>query len=172
MWWTPDGERILQSAEARLFRDVLGVLVDMVRDDDEGMWQFAAPPFDALPPNQTLAVLAQVGIALRREDQPMPRLTAVLEAAVGAIYESIRPKLERHRARRDYPLRHTALTIASKNQPAFFGAPLVRSGVGNALWVYPATILPGRLPRAVEGYQGEKSDAVGVRKRGRRKAQC
>ena len=36
MWWTPDGERILQGAEAGLFREALGMIVDMVRDDDEG----------------------------------------------------------------------------------------------------------------------------------------
>ena len=84
MWWTPDGERILQGAEARLFREALGTLVDMVRDDDEGLWQFDAPPFDSLRPNQKLAVLAQVGTALLQENEPMPRLTAVLEAGVGA----------------------------------------------------------------------------------------
>jgi hypothetical protein len=94
MWWTPDGERVLQGAEAQLFREALGVLVDMVRDDDQGNWQFNAPPFDVLHPNQKLALLAQVGSALLREDQPMPRLTAVLEAAVGAVYESIRVMVE------------------------------------------------------------------------------
>jgi hypothetical protein len=94
MWWTPDGERILQGAEAQLFREALGVLVDMVGDDAIGDWQFNAPPFDALHRNQKLALLAQVGIALLHEDQPMPKLTAVLEAAVGAIYESIRIMVE------------------------------------------------------------------------------
>jgi hypothetical protein len=89
MWWTPDGERILQGAEARLFRDALGMVVDMVRDDEEGVWQFGAPPFDNLRPNQKLAVLAQVGSALFREDQPVPRLTAFEEATVGAVYEMI-----------------------------------------------------------------------------------
>ncbi len=88
MWWTPDGERILQGAEATLFREALGTLVDMIRDDDEGMWQFDAPPFDDLQPNQKLTVLAQIGTALLREDQP--KLTAVLEAAVEAVYETIR----------------------------------------------------------------------------------
>ncbi len=34
--------RILQGAEARRFRETLGVLVGMVRDDDEGMWRFNA----------------------------------------------------------------------------------------------------------------------------------
>jgi hypothetical protein len=94
MWWTPDGERVLQGAEAQLFLEALGVLVDMVRDDDERMWRFGAPPFDNLQPNQKLAVLAQVGSALLRDDQSMPKLTAVLEAAVGAVYESIRVMVE------------------------------------------------------------------------------
>ena len=94
MWWTPDGERILQGAEARLFREALGMIVDMVRDDAEGLWQFGAPPFDKLQPNQKLAVLAQVGTALLCKDQPMPRLTAALEAAVGAVYEATRILVE------------------------------------------------------------------------------
>ena len=89
MWWTPAGERILQGAEAKLFRDALGMIVDMVRDDHEGLWEFSAPPFDKLQPNQKLAVLAEVGSALLQENQPMPRLTAVREAAVAAVYEVI-----------------------------------------------------------------------------------
>ena len=66
----------------------------MVRDDDEGFWQFDASPFDGLRPNQKLAVLAQVGSALLHEEQPMPKLTAVLEAGVGAIYEAIHVMVE------------------------------------------------------------------------------
>lgn len=89
MWWTPDGERILKGAEARLLREGLAVLVDMVREDYEGHQEFGAPPFDKLQPNQKLAVLAEVGSALLHEDRPMPRLTAVREAAVGAVYEAI-----------------------------------------------------------------------------------
>jgi hypothetical protein len=94
MWWTPDGQRILQDAEGQLFREALGMVADMVRDDHEGIWQVGAPPFDNLQPNQKLAVLAQVSSALLREDQPIPKLTAVLEAAVGAIYEAVRVLVE------------------------------------------------------------------------------
>jgi len=94
MWWTPDGERILQGAEGGLFREALGTVVDMVRNDNESLWQFSAPPFDNLQPNQKLAVLAQVGSALLRENEPTPKLTAVLEAAVGAIYDAIRIMVE------------------------------------------------------------------------------
>ena len=49
MWWTPNGERILQGAEAALFREALGVIADLVCDDDEDFgWKFGAPPFDAM----------------------------------------------------------------------------------------------------------------------------
>lgn len=37
MWWTPDGERILQGAEAVLFKEALSTIVDLVRDDDEAI---------------------------------------------------------------------------------------------------------------------------------------
>ncbi len=94
IWWTPDGEWILQGAEGQLSREALGMIVDMVRDDNEGLWQFAAPPFDKLQPNRKLAVLAQVGTALLCKDQPMPQLTVVLEAAVGAVYEATRLLVE------------------------------------------------------------------------------
>ena len=94
MWWTPDGERILKGAEAQLFREALAMVVDMVRDDNEGLSDFAAPPFDKLQPNQKLALLAYVGSALLREDQPMPNLTAAEEATVGAVFEMIRTMVE------------------------------------------------------------------------------
>jgi len=34
--------RILQGAEAALFREALGTVVDMVRDDNKSVWQFDA----------------------------------------------------------------------------------------------------------------------------------
>ncbi|MGO9113256.1 MAG: hypothetical protein ACLP9L_28830 [Thermoguttaceae bacterium] len=64
MWWTPDGDRILQGAEARLFREALGMVVGMVRDDTEGHWQIRVPPFDELQPDMKLVVLAKVGNSL------------------------------------------------------------------------------------------------------------
>ncbi len=94
MWWTPDGERVLQGAEAGLFRAALATIVDMFREDEEGLWRFNAPPFDELHPAQKLALLAQVGSSLLREETPAPDLTAVTEATVGAIYEVIRLMVE------------------------------------------------------------------------------
>jgi hypothetical protein len=94
MWSTPDGERILQGAEAALFRESLGTLADIVRDDEEGFGDYGSPPFDALQSNQKLAVLAQIGTAPLRENQPAPKLCAVLEGAVGAVYENVRVMVE------------------------------------------------------------------------------
>jgi len=42
-------------------------------------------------------------------------------------------QIGRVRGRQDYPLPHPALTIAGKI-PSAIAAPLVRFGVGNALW--------------------------------------
>ena len=77
LWWTPEGQRVLQGAEGRAFREALGMIVKMVRDDTEGLWKFGAPPFDNLQPSQKLALL--------REDRPMPRLTA----AYGTVGQAI-----------------------------------------------------------------------------------
>jgi len=95
MWWTSDGQRILKGAEAALFREALGVLVDYVCQDEDGtIWQFGAPPFDTLQYGQKLAVLAQVGSGLLREDEPAPKLTAVLEGTVAVIYGLVRDMVQ------------------------------------------------------------------------------
>jgi len=85
MWWIPEGEQISQGADGRLLRDALGMTVDTVRDDAEGLWEFAAPPFDKLQPNQKLALLAQIGTALLARISPCPGQRLALEAAMGAV---------------------------------------------------------------------------------------
>jgi hypothetical protein len=50
MWWTPDGERILQGAEATLFREALGI------DEDY---------FIAVPPDPTDEEMKGVWATLR-----------------------------------------------------------------------------------------------------------
>ena len=81
-------------AEAALFRQSLAILVDMVRDDTEGVWRLGIAPFDNLQPNQKLVVLAQAGSALLCQTEPVPKLTAVFEAAVGAVFEVSRVMVE------------------------------------------------------------------------------
>jgi hypothetical protein len=95
MWWTPDGERVLRGREAALFREALGVLTDFVRDDDKGdLCQFRISAFDSLQRSQKLVVLAEVGAALLREEEPAPTLTAVREATVAMVYELVRDMVQ------------------------------------------------------------------------------
>jgi hypothetical protein len=77
----------LTGAEASLFREGLSVVVDCARQDEEGsIWKLNVAPFDTLQYGQKLAVLAQVGSDLFREDEPAPKLTAVLEGTVAVVY--------------------------------------------------------------------------------------
>jgi len=95
MWWTPDGERVLRGRESALFREALGVLADYVRDDQEGdLCQSGISAFDSLQRSQKLAILAEVGAALLREETPSLPLTAVREATVAVVYELVRDMVQ------------------------------------------------------------------------------
>jgi hypothetical protein len=95
MWWTPDGERVLRGQEADLFREALGVLADFVHDDQEGdLFRFGISVFDGLQGSQKLAIMAEVGTALLREETPSLPLTAVREATVAVVYELVRDMVQ------------------------------------------------------------------------------
>ncbi len=90
MWWTSNGERVLEGAEASLFRECLARLVDdlfTLRDED---FAVGVTVFDRLTRAQKVAMLAVVGEALLRRDIPMPELTAVSEATVAAVFAYLR----------------------------------------------------------------------------------
>ena len=93
MWHTPDGNRVLRGAEAKIFAESLldltqfGVSVD-------GDSYTSVPVFDSLTYPQKIAVLHQVAHALFCESAPMPELTAVLEGAVGAVFGNLRMLVE------------------------------------------------------------------------------
>ncbi|MFC1596689.1 hypothetical protein ACFL5Q_01970 [Planctomycetota bacterium] len=85
----------MRGREATLFREALGVLTDFVRDDEKGdLCQFGISAFDSLQRSQRLAVLAEVGTALLREEAPAPTLTAVREATVAVVYELVRDMMQ------------------------------------------------------------------------------
>ena len=94
MWWTANGERVLQGAEAALFRQGLGEVFSLLEADHEDEWSFGAAPFDELQRGQKLAVLAQVARGLLCDEEPIPQLTAVLEATVAAVYRQVRELVE------------------------------------------------------------------------------
>ena len=88
MWWTQEGERVLQGAEAALFREALGSLwddIEMCEESDE-QYVVGIVPYDNLTFGQKLTMLVDVGEALLDENVPMPELTAVNEATVAAVF--------------------------------------------------------------------------------------
>jgi hypothetical protein len=97
MWHTPDGDRVLKGAEARLVRASLRSLlriVDQGSDEFDHSPLFGVPPFDELERGQRLVLLAQLSAALFREDVPPMRLTAVTEATVCLLYLNVMNEIE------------------------------------------------------------------------------
>jgi len=100
-WRTPDGNRILRSREAALFKSALGMLVDMAEEeteDSERVFRVGIPPYDYLCGPVKLAALAEVAEGLLRESKETPPLTAFNEGAVAAIYTLIDDSLQQELA--------------------------------------------------------------------------
>jgi len=92
MWRTSSGNRTLKGHEAALIRASLAYVVDMLEEESLGYadhWGFNIRLFDNLSWQQQLALLADVGEALLHEDIPAPTLSAMNEAAIGALYENV-----------------------------------------------------------------------------------
>ena len=84
MYPTPNGDRVLLGAERRFFTQSLGMIVDLLATDD---MEFGIDPFDQLQPIQKLVVLYNSARGLLCPNEPPPRLTAFIEAAVATVYE-------------------------------------------------------------------------------------
>lgn len=87
MYNTPLGVRVLKGCERRLFVEALAMLIDTVIIEDEPL---ASGAFESLQRNQKVFVLHRVGRALLCEDEPPPKLTAPIEAAVAAVFGCVR----------------------------------------------------------------------------------
>jgi hypothetical protein len=83
MYHTPNGNRVMLGAERELFETSLGMMTDLLCDSDV---EFGLAAFDELQRGQKLFALYVAGRALLRPDEPVPKLTAFLEAAVATIY--------------------------------------------------------------------------------------
>lgn len=88
MWHTADGDRVLRGAEAKVFAESL---LDLAQNElvEDGDYSTGIPVFDSLTYPQKITILSQVAHALFREEVPMPELTAVLEGAVGAVFQAL-----------------------------------------------------------------------------------
>ncbi|MEJ7595246.1 MAG: hypothetical protein WKF77_27315 [Planctomycetaceae bacterium] len=88
-WHTPRGDRILTGPEAELFREALMIITDWIEgdvDQDQALHEFGIPAFDTATARGKLALLADVGYALLRQTDRCPKLLAVRESTIGAIF--------------------------------------------------------------------------------------
>jgi hypothetical protein len=97
MWRTSCGERILQGAEWELFREGLQATWDdvetAIENDDWGaLVEFEA--FDLLQPNQQLALLCEVGMALKDPSIPWTNHIAHNEATIATIFSTLAYQVE------------------------------------------------------------------------------
>ena len=92
-WHTEIGDRCLAGPEARLIREIVGYMVDMITaeldyGDDDGL-DYGIPVFDKLAPAQKLALLEQVLRQLLTPTPKTPELTSMNEGAIAAIYAAV-----------------------------------------------------------------------------------
>lgn len=90
MWRTPEGERVLMGWEARLFAECLWDLLGEANLGEDGDYELGVAVFDSLSYPQQIAVLHEVGRALLGAEVPSPRLTAVSEGGVAAVFQHLR----------------------------------------------------------------------------------
>jgi hypothetical protein len=84
----------LKRAEARLFAEALLSLLDQedaLRHED---CPLGIECYDGLTYGQKISVLATIGNGLLREDVPAVGLTAVVEAAIAAVFEHLKSLVE------------------------------------------------------------------------------
>lgn len=96
MWHTPEGDRVLRGAEAKLIKAAITGVVELILEE-RGMfmdqWKYGVRLFDELEPSQRLATLDRVATYLLTDTPECLDLCASYEAAVGALFEHIRVEL-------------------------------------------------------------------------------
>lgn len=97
MWHTPDGDRSVTGAEADLIKAAVTDIVELVKDESSGHNEqrvYGIQLFDELTWSQRLVLLERVMTYLLTDTQETLELTAVNEAAVGAIFEHVVLKVD------------------------------------------------------------------------------
>lgn len=93
MWRTEQGERVLESPEAKLFSfSLLDILGNVISDEDE-IFETEVGLFDRLTVGQKVSALSIVANGLLSKDVACVKLTAVLEATVAVVYDYIKRNL-------------------------------------------------------------------------------
>ena len=98
MWHTPDGDRMLLGAEATLIKVAITGIVEALKEESGGyqdQLDYGIALFDELPDSQRLVLLEQVATYLLTSTSKTLELTAVNEAAIGAIFEHVQREIDR-----------------------------------------------------------------------------
>jgi hypothetical protein len=93
MWRTSAGDRALSGSEARLFASGLGYLLEELESEQDD-YISGVTVFDRLTHGQRVVVLDEVANGLLREETPTPPHTAANEAAIAAVFRTIRELIE------------------------------------------------------------------------------
>src|SRR5262249_14355517 len=100
MWPTSSGDRVLVGKERTLFVHAAATRLDYLLDEageeaDAGCaWHTGVAVFDALEPQDRIVLVRDVVLALTDPAVPIPKLTAANEAAVHAVFRSLRGEVE------------------------------------------------------------------------------
>ena len=89
MWHTNGGDRTLEGGEARLFAEALWDFVCEM-EVDEGDYDVGLYVFDRLTYGQKVSLLSIIGAGLLKSDEPLRKLTAVVEGAIAAVFNHLR----------------------------------------------------------------------------------
>ena len=89
MWHTNNGDRTLEGAEARLFAEALWGFVSEL-EVTEGDYDVDLDVFDRLTYGQKVSLLSIIGAGLLRPDEPIRKLTAIVESAIAAVFEHLK----------------------------------------------------------------------------------
>ena len=91
MWNTSSGDRVLDGAEAALFRKLLRVAVKSAELDGSIAlrWEAGVKHVDELPWDQQLQLLAEIGEALLRTEVPSPPRNTETEAIIAVLFAGI-----------------------------------------------------------------------------------
>lgn len=89
MWQTPDGERILKGAEAKVFAETLLDLLKIAGLNQPCDYHLDIDCFDNLTYSQKISVMEIIGKGLLIKDEPSMNPTGILEGAIAAIFEHL-----------------------------------------------------------------------------------
>jgi len=89
MWHTDCGDRTLDGAEARLFAETLWDFVQEL-EVDEGDYDVGLEVFDRLTYGQKVSLLSIIAAGLLKSDEPIRKLTAVVESAIAVVFDHLK----------------------------------------------------------------------------------